>query len=108
MAKGAFRKMYTDCVLPTLNQCLGDEVCYFPRRGGTFTICGIFDERFEQVDPDTEELVASNIPTVGINLKDIPFPPEQGDEVRVLGKTYLVTDSQEDGLGGTRLFLHRK
>ena len=107
MGRG-FKKLYSDFVLPLTTVCLGDKVIYRPKKGGTFDIYGVFDERFLQVDPDTEEVVASNIPNVGIRLKDIPFTPEQGDEVEVFDTKYLVTDSQEDGLGGSTLLLHRK
>lgn len=109
LKKGPFSKFYVDCVLPTITHCMGDDVVYKPKKGGTFTIRGIYDEKFEQIDADTEELIASNIPSLGINLADLPFPPEQGDEVRLYdGRCFLVTDSREDGLGGSTLLMHRK
>lgn len=101
---GSFPKMYGGA-LSTILDCLGEPVTYRPRKGGTFAIDGIFDEAFRQVDPDTQEVVASNNPRVGIKLKDIPFKPEQGDEIRIRNKIYRVKDSQEDGLGGTSLLL---
>lgn len=91
--------------LSIITKTLGEEVTYRPRKGGTFTINGIFDEVFRQVDPDTKEVIASNAPRVGIKLKDIPFLPQQGDDVTIRQKRYKVKDSQEDGLGGTTIFL---
>ena len=100
--------MYVNCVLPTVTKCFGEPVIIKPCRGGTFEIMGVYDERFQQIDPDTEEVIASNVPVVGIRLADIPFAPEQGDKVKVDGRWYRVTDSQEDGLGHSNLFLHRE
>lgn len=85
----------------------GQEIDYRPKRGGSFTIMAVFDRAFEQIDPDTEEVVASNIPMIGIKLADLPFKPDRLDEVRIEGERFEVTDSQEDGQGGATLALHR-
>ena len=104
--KGSFPALYS-CALDTILPCLGEDVFYRPRKGGSFEIKGIFDTQFVQVDPDTEEVVASNVPRVGIKLADIPFAPEQGDVLEIRNKRYKITDAQEDGLGGVSLLLHR-
>ena len=71
----------------------------------------LVDLQTEQVagfyDPDTEEIVASNVPMIGIKAANIPFDPEQGDKVRIGKRLFEVTDSQEDGQGGIRIILHR-
>ncbi len=102
-----FKKLYNDLVLRCVTNLLGDKIIYRPKKGGTFDICGAFDERFVTVDPETEEVITTNTPNVFINLNDIPFLPEQGDQVEIFNVKYLVSDSQEDGLGGTTLLLHR-
>ena len=83
-------------------------VTYIPRKGSRFKIQAIFDGPFEQVDPDTEVLVASNQYTLGVKLADLPFPPCKGDRVSVRSVSYLVVDSQEDGQGGSEMILHRQ
>ena len=96
------------CLLSTATHCLGEDVFYEPCKGGSFKIRAIFDENFQQVDPETEEVVDSNTPVLGVKLKDIPFPPEQGDKVIVGRRKFRVTDSQEDGQGGASLVMHEE
>lgn len=102
---------FRDCVndlLEVATCVFGEDVRYFPKRGGGgFKIRGIFDTPFEQVDPDTEAVVASNSVSLGVKLKDLPFPPEKGDKILIREVAYRVIDSQEDGQGGAELFLHR-
>ena len=86
----------------------GETVYYHPDKGGSFTICAVFDEAFEYVDPDTEELVATVMPAIGVKLADIPFKPTREDEVRIGKRRFEVVDSQEDGQGGARIILHEK
>lgn len=90
-------------------ETFGEEIIYSPKEGGEFSVTGIFNEIFEQIDPDTERIVASNEPTVGIKLSDLPFVPAKGDKVQrpKTGDTFRVVDSREDGEGMSQLFLHR-
>ncbi len=87
----------------------GEEFIYKPKEGGQFRLVGIFNEIHEQVDPDTERIVATNTPSVGIKLKDLPVEPKKGDIVLRLSKNtkFRVIDSQEDGEGMSQMFLHR-
>lgn len=94
-------------ILDACKACFGESVKYVPKVGAPFDIRGIFDNQFEQVDPDTEIVVASNQPTLGIKLADLPLPPAKGDKVFVRDLEYRVIDSQEDGVAGAVLFLHR-
>jgi hypothetical protein len=84
----------------------GETVTYIPKAGASFPISGVFDEMFEQVDPDTERVVAANQPNIGFRKADLPNDPVQGDQIIVRGKTYRVIDSQEDGIAGLRCMLH--
>ena len=105
---------FGDCVGDLLDKAtsgcaFGEPVTYYPKKAtGGFKIQAIFDGPFEQVDPDTEVLVASNQYTLGVKLADLPFPPCKGDRVSVRSVSYLVVDSQEDGQGGSEMILHRQ
>lgn len=86
----------------------GKEVIYEPAKGGTFPIVGIFDDQFELIDPDTEQVISSNQVTLGIKLDDLPEAPVKGDRVIVRDTRYIVIDSREDGVAGAILFLHKE
>jgi len=104
--KGSFKDLVgglLDVVIP----CTGEEICYSPLKGGVFTFDAVFDKAFFQIDPDTEEVIASNALTVGIKDDNIPYEPEQGDKVTIKGFRFKVTDAQEDGQGGSTIFLHK-
>ena len=95
------------CEVLDLCECVfGEDVTYEPIRGGSYEIRGIFDNQFEQVDPDTEVVIASNAPTLGVKLADLPGPPVKGDIVIIREKRFRVIDSQEDGVVGSTLLLH--
>lgn len=96
------------CILDAAKFAFGDTVPaqYLPKSGGSFPLTGIFDNQFEQVDPDTEQVIASNQIIYGIKLKDLPFPVEKGDKLKMRNKIFIIHDSQEDGVAGAVLFLH--
>lgn len=94
-------------ILDAAKSCFGEAVIYIPKVGASLNIRGIYDNQFEQVDPDTEIVVANNQPTLGIKLKDLPLPPAKGDKVFIRDIEYKVIDSQEDGVAGATLFLHK-
>lgn len=87
---------------------LGIQVTYKPKVGGIYSIKGVFDDRAREVDPDTEQVVSSNVYSLGIKLDDIPFTPKKGDTVIIKTKTYRVIESVEDGVpdASTVLILH--
>lgn len=89
---------------------LGEKVEYRYVNGGVKQIDAVFDNEFEQVDPDTERVVSTNQPVIGIRLSDIAREPVVNDEVYIIrdNKTYKVQDTQEDGQGGVTLFLRLK
>mgnify|MGYP004000302855 CR=1 FL=1 len=84
-----------------------NKIQYRPKSGGTFTIRGIFDETWEEVDPETFAVVSSTQPNVGIKSSELDFTPESGDEVEIMNILYRVIDIQEDGQGADTLFLHK-
>lgn len=88
---------------------LRTQIIYNPKAGGSFTFNGIFDDRAQEVDPDTEQPVSSNVFTLGIQLSDLPQAPEKGDRVTIKTQTYRVVDFLKDGVPdvSTVLVLHK-
>ncbi len=90
----------------TIKRTFGEEVTFEPLSGGSFVVLGIYNDRHTFVDPDTEQLVSSNIPTLGVKLADLTQAPSKGDVAVVRGKRYVVRDNREDGEGWLHLFLY--
>jgi len=100
-------KSKVDCLLNVAIPTFGEEVRYSPTKGGDYRMVAVFDRNFQQVDPDTEVVIASNIPALGVNLNNMFEAPEQGDMVDIKGELFRVTDSQEDGQGGATLIMQK-
>ena len=81
---------------------------YRPITGAPYDIVAVYNDRHQQIDPDTERLVSSNQPTLGVKLSDLTAVPVKGDKVFITkrAKEYIVHDSQEDGEGWSELFLY--
>ena len=101
-----FRDLADDIVEAAIS-VFSEPVKYLPKSGGQYSLTGIFDNQFQQVDPDTEVVVASNQPMLDLRLEDMSFTPTKGDRVIVRSVAYRVIDSQEDGLAAVKLLLHR-
>lgn len=105
---------FRDLTDKLLDHCLSvfeekEKVKYRPLSGGTFTIRGIFDESWKEVDPETEVILSSTQPNLGIKLNELKdIKPRTGDSLTVRDNDFKVTDVVEDGQGGATLFLHRK
>lgn len=87
---------------------LGENAKYCHQAGGSVLIRAIFDLEAEQVDPNTEVIVSSNAPRLGVKLVDLLEAPREGDTVEVGTAIYRVVDSVEDGQGGATLWLHKQ
>lgn len=85
-----------------------EDIRYQPKTGGDFPVRAVFGDKFEQIDPDTERVIASNQFMIGIQLKDLPQAPRQGDKVIIRDVAYLVVTSQEDGVVGAEILLHKE
>lgn len=94
-------------VLRSSTKLFGEWVQYYPKNGGTYKLRGIFDHDYQAVDPDTEQLVSSNQPALGLNMNDFEFQIKQRDQVQIRNVRYSVIDSREDGQGGVTLLLHK-
>lgn len=85
----------------------GEPCTLYPKAGGEFTFTGIFDNNYQAVDADTEEVVSSTQPALGVNLFDFATDPKQDDQVQVRNLRYRIIDVRPDGQGGATFFLHR-
>ena len=103
-------KRLVNNALGRLTKTFGEPVRFEARDGRfrPFTTNGVYDDKFTFVDPETETLVSSNEPMVGIRMSDFPKPVEQGDLLYVASERlhYKVRDVLEDGQGGAVLALH--
>ena len=104
---------FRDLTSKVLDHCLSvfeekEKVKYRPLSGGTFTIRGIFDETWKEVDPETDVILSSTQPNLGIKLDELgSIKPLTNDTLIVRNEEFRVTDVLEDGQGGATLFLHR-
>lgn len=95
-----------DKILVAGTRTFGETVTFYPKCGGVFKVKGVFDNDFQLVDPQTDQLVSANQPALGINLNDIKFELKVGDEVEIRKARFKVQQKNEDGQGGATLFLH--
>lgn len=102
---------FRDRVDRVLNHCkrvIGEDCVYISPSGSEHPIRGIFGNEHNVVDPDTERVISANQPMLGINLfdfKDIDL--SRKGKVRIRNLTYNIYDIQDDGQGGSELYLHR-
>lgn len=86
----------------------GEVVTYGYVDGGQTQIKGVFDLNFDVVDPESQAIVSSNQPRLGVRLSDLEQAPKVGDRVTRADLTvWRVTDSQEDGQGGASLIMRK-
>jgi len=100
-------KGLVDDLLGVAIPCFGQKVIYRSKAGGEKEIEAVFDRDFQAVDPNTESLVATNQPMIGVRTRDLPAKPCKGDRVTIEDEVFKVIDSQEDGQGGSSILLHR-
>lgn len=101
---------FRDRVNNLLRHCtknFGEQVVYYPKRGGSHKIEGIFDNDVETVDPETEQLISSQQPILGVNLNDLKFEMKINDQVRIRNLMFRIIEVREDGQGGAQLILHK-
>jgi len=87
----------------------GEQVEYRPRKtpGVRYKLNAVFDKDVQTVDPETNVIISSNAPRIGVRYSDLIEPPQKEDGVYIKGELYQVHDSEEDGQGGVTLFLHK-
>lgn len=105
-----FKNNLVKRLLGHATRILGEEIEFRYKDGGSKKINAIFDNEWEQVDPDTERVISSNQPIIGVRLSDLSRAPTTGDTILIIRdqKEYLIQDTREDGQGGVSLFLRLK
>ena len=102
---------FRDKVNKILNHCkkeFGEEATLYPVDGGTYIIQGIFDNEYEAVDPETEQLISANQPIFGVNLFDLNIELKPKSRIKIRNLFYRINEVREDGQGGASLILHRE
>lgn len=90
-----------DRAIPTF----GETIRYQSQEYGSYDLEAVFDADFLIIDPDTEVVVSSNQPRIGVKLADLVGEPKKGDSLIIDNHLYYVDDSQEDGQGGAAITL---
>jgi len=85
----------------------GERATFYPVKGGSYPITGIFDNEYEAVDPDTEQIISATQPVFGVNLFDFSFEIKAGDKLKIRNVLYKIYEKRPDGQGGASLILHR-
>lgn len=80
----------------------GREVEYLPSTGEAIAIQAIVETARE-----TEDSTPGVYALLFLRLRDLPRPPERGDEVTIDGLSYKVFDIEADGGGGVLLRLRQ-
>lgn len=97
----------TRLMLGTLKRSLGETMTYKHKGGGSVNITAVWNREHQTVDPDTEVIVSSNNPHIGVQLSDLLKPPKDDDQVVFQGDTYRVVDVEEDGQGAAQIVLFK-
>lgn len=84
----------------------GEKVKFFPKCGGVYEVQAVFDNDFQVVDVQTEQLISANQPALGVNLNDLTVDIKKDDEVEVRGARFRIHEKREDGQGGAVFLLH--
>jgi hypothetical protein len=98
---------HADRILGAAQRIFGEEVTFYPKTGGVLKVLGVFDNEYQVVDPETEQVISANQPGLGVNLNDFEADPKKEDEFEIRGTRYRVTEKREDGQGGAVLLLNK-
>ena len=80
---------------------------YQPQSGSAYTVDGVFDDAYAEIDPISGLMATTVENTFGARLAAFQAVPVAGDAITIprLGKTYLVRNVQPDGHGWVQLKL---
>lgn len=101
---------FRDRVNKVLNHAknnFGEDAILYPKKGGSYNIRGIFDNDYEAINADTQQVITANQPVFGVNLFDFNFEIKEGDQLKIRNLMYKIYDKRSDGQGGASLLLHR-
>jgi hypothetical protein len=95
-------------VVGPLTGVFGEPVRYLPATTAPFSITGIYDEAYVEVDPASGMGVTSAKPVLGVQLSQFPVPPEQGDRLVIIrtGEPFYVKEVRPDSHGAAKLMLN--
>ncbi|MBO3274133.1 head-tail joining protein [Pseudomonas schmalbachii] len=95
--------------LRTFDEVETHEVAYFVGGVGEGVRLpwAVFDKAHLVIDPETQAVVSSTNPALGVRLQDMPGMPTRRDTVRVRDVLYRIDDVQQDGVSGAVLILRR-
>jgi len=93
----------------SVERAFGEPVLYAPAAGAPFTISGVFDEAYGQVEIVEGAPVSSVVPVLGVRLSAFgATPPDTGDRLTIsrTGTVYAVSNVKPDGHGWAQLSLN--
>lgn len=94
-------------ILNASQRVFGGPVTFQPVGGGSFTLSGIFSDRYEGPDPDTGLIIIAEKPNLGIRIADWPVLPQDGDRIIFEGTLYRTRAPHVDGEGGATIILDK-
>lgn len=92
-----------------VTEAFGEAALYAPFSGGPpFTITGIFDEAYAEVQELGGQPVSSASPVLGVQLSQFLVPPAIKDQVTIqaTGTVFVVSVVEPDGHGWAKLYLN--
>lgn len=85
----------------------GHSVTYKPATGSQYSMTGMFDDSFAEVDPNSGAVVTSTNPKFLTAQAFIVSGPKKGDQLIFAGVTYNVVQPRPRGLHLVDLILHK-
>lgn len=95
-------------VLAPLARVFAEPAEYIPQVGEPYTITGVFDSAYKDVDLIDPQVDATTTkPVLGVRLAEFRAEPVQGDSVRLPSARtlFLVREVRTDGHGAVKLML---
>jgi hypothetical protein len=92
-------------VLAPCERAFGESVTYLAGDGRSYTIAGIFNDRFAETKYQDGQELRSTHPMVSIRASQVTQQPAQGELFRIRGVLYAVTNTDPDGFGDLRIHL---
>ncbi len=102
-----WQTLYQNGVLGACQRVFGEPVVFKLANGTEHQVSGIFNQMYQSVDPNTNAIVQSHQPNIGVRRQDLPSKPTRSDFFIVRGITYRVVEDQQDGEGDLHILLHR-
>ncbi|MDA8092346.1 MAG: hypothetical protein M0T84_00275 [Betaproteobacteria bacterium] len=95
-------------VLGAVAAQFGEGVIYAYANGATTPITGVYDEQYAAIDVVGGQASTSSLPVVGVQLSQLPVPPQQGDTLTIVrtGDIFVVKEVRPDGHGWAKLMLN--